>query len=85
MIWAFCPTCRADRAFKKHVGIGTGLGALFTGGISLLGAPFYPERCVVCGGSYYRLGVRKRGSPIGWALLALIVGLILKAILGPAK
>jgi predicted nucleic acid-binding Zn ribbon protein len=45
----YCPNCGKVTGHKRDVGIGTGIGAVVTGGLSLGAVPFYPKRCIVCG------------------------------------
>jgi hypothetical protein len=46
---AFCENCGKQTGHKRAVGVGTALGALCTGGASLLAVPAYGKRCIVCG------------------------------------
>jgi len=45
-----CPVCGKPTGHKRALGIGTLLMAIVTGGLWLLVIPFYPKRCIVCGG-----------------------------------
>lgn len=49
MQMSFCQNCEKQTGHKRAVGAGTVLGAVVTGGFSLLATPFYPLRCIVCG------------------------------------
>lgn len=46
---AFCANCAKYTGHKRSIGVGTALGAVVTGGVSLLAVPAYGERCVICG------------------------------------
>jgi hypothetical protein len=46
---AFCQNCGKHTGHKRSIGVGTALGALVTGGASLLAVPAYGKRCVICG------------------------------------
>jgi len=46
---AFCPNCGKTTGHKRALGAGTIIGGFVTGGVSLLGIPFYGKRCVICG------------------------------------
>lgn len=46
---SFCQNCGKGTGHKRALGAGTILGAVATGGVSLLGVPFYGKRCVICG------------------------------------
>jgi len=46
---AFCANCGKRTGHKRSIGVGTALGALVTGGASLLAVPAYGKRCVICG------------------------------------
>jgi len=46
---SFCQNCGKNTGHKRALGAGTILGAVVTGGVSLLGVPFYGKRCVICG------------------------------------
>ncbi len=46
---AYCANCGKHTGHKRSVGVGTALGALVTGGASLLAVPAYGKRCVICG------------------------------------
>ncbi len=46
---AFCENCGKYTGHKRALGMGTALGALVTGGASLLAVPCYGLRCVICG------------------------------------
>lgn len=45
----FCANCNKYTGHKRAIGAGTVLGALVTGGASLLAVPAYGKRCVICG------------------------------------
>lgn len=49
----YCPNCQKTTGYKRSLGWGTFFGALFTFGISLLFIPFYPKRCIICGGDVH--------------------------------
>ena len=53
----YCHNCQKTTGYKRSLGWGTFFGGLFTLGISLLFIPFYPKRCIICGGD-----VRERNS-----------------------
>jgi hypothetical protein len=44
-----CTNCGKSTGHKRNIGVGTLLGALVTGGVSLAAVPFYPKRCIACG------------------------------------
>ena len=46
---AFCTNCGKRTGHKRSIGVGTALGAVVTGGASLLAVPAYGKRCVICG------------------------------------
>jgi hypothetical protein len=46
---AYCPNCGKSTGHKRALGAGTVLGAVVTGGASLLAVPFYAKRCIICG------------------------------------
>jgi hypothetical protein len=46
---AFCENCGKHTGHKRSIGVGTALGAVVTGGASLLAVPAYGKRCIVCG------------------------------------
>ncbi|MCA2991619.1 hypothetical protein [Gemmatimonas sp.] len=46
-----CRNCGTKTGFKRSFGFGTFIGLLLTGGFLLLALPFYPIRCIKCGGS----------------------------------
>jgi hypothetical protein len=46
---AFCENCGKHTGHKRSIGVGTALGAVVTGGASLLAVPAYGKRCVICG------------------------------------
>jgi hypothetical protein len=46
---AYCPNCGKYTGHKRALGAGTILGAVVTGGVSLLAVPVYGKRCVICG------------------------------------
>jgi hypothetical protein len=45
----YCKNCKKTTGHKRAIGVGTILGGIVTGGVSLAAVPFYPLRCVVCG------------------------------------
>jgi hypothetical protein len=46
---AYCANCGKLTGHKRALGAGTVLGAVVTGGASLLAVPAYGKRCIVCG------------------------------------
>ena len=46
---AYCPNCGKYTGHKRALGAGTVLGAVVTGGASLLAVPAYGKRCAICG------------------------------------
>lgn len=46
-----CANCEENRGVKRNIGIGTLIAAILTMGWSLLLIPFYPKRCIICGGT----------------------------------
>lgn len=46
---AYCANCQKYTGHKRNVGVGTAIGAVVTGGATLLAVPAYGKRCVVCG------------------------------------
>ena len=46
---AYCENCKKHTGHKRNVGVGTALGAVVTGGASLLAVPAYGKRCIICG------------------------------------
>jgi len=50
MLIRYCSTCRQETGHQRALGWGTFFGAIFTCGISLFLIPFYPKRCIICGG-----------------------------------
>jgi hypothetical protein len=46
-----CRNCGTKTGFKRSLGFGTFIGLLLTGGFLLLALPFYPIRCIKCGGA----------------------------------
>ncbi len=46
---AYCENCGKMTGHKRAIGVGTALGALVTGGASLLAVPAYGKRCIICG------------------------------------
>ena len=46
----YCHSCNKTTGYKRNLGWGTFFGGIFTLGISLLFIPFYPKRCIICGG-----------------------------------
>ena len=46
---AYCENCKKHTGHKRNVGVGTALGAVVTGGASLLAVPAYSKRCIICG------------------------------------
>jgi len=46
---AYCANCDKHTGHKRNIGVGTALGAVVTGGASLLAVPAYGKRCIVCG------------------------------------
>lgn len=67
-----CQNCGRRTWHKRHIGAGTVIAALLTGGLSLWLIPFYPARCAVCG---HAPGVSARGFGL------LVLGLVLPALL----
>ena len=46
-----CYNCGCRRGFKRALGLGTLVMIVLTFGLWILMIPFYPSRCIVCGGS----------------------------------
>ena len=49
-----CDVCDRKTNVKKHIGAGTWVMVLLTGGFWLLLIPFYRKRCVFCQSTNYR-------------------------------
>lgn len=49
MEYSYCKNCGKMTGHKRHLGVGTILGSVVTGGASLAAVPFYPKRCIICG------------------------------------
>ena len=47
----FCNSCKRETGFKRALGWGTFFACIITCGFWILLIPFYPKRCVVCGGN----------------------------------
>ncbi len=50
----YCPNCKQNTAYQRHIGFGTFLLCIITAGAWLLAIPFYKKRCKGCGGTEYR-------------------------------
>ena len=46
-----CANCGANRGFKRNIGVGTLIAIILTMGWYIILIPFYPKRCIVCGGT----------------------------------
>jgi hypothetical protein len=46
---AYCANCGKNTGHKRALGAGTILGAVVTGGASLVAVPLYGKRCIICG------------------------------------
>jgi hypothetical protein len=44
----YCALCRRPVEAKRHIGVGTVVLAVLSGGLSLLAIPFYSKRCSIC-------------------------------------
>lgn len=62
---AFCANCGKHTGHKRNIGVGTALGAVVTGGLSLAAVPAYSKRCVICG---LTAGQARRLSPSAQAV-----------------
>ena len=60
---SYCDNCEKHTGHKRAIGAGTIIGAVATGGFSLLATPFYPPRCIVCGNATTRLAI---AADRGW-------------------
>lgn len=72
-----CPHCRQFIGFKRHIGVGTLLGTLFTLGWWLLVVLFYPLRCIRCGYNQRMSAWQKAGVTAVCAVPILAVGSML--------
>ena len=45
----FCEDCGRFTSFRRHFGIGTLIGCIFTFGLWILLMPFYDTECKICG------------------------------------
>ena len=47
----YCSNCGRNTGHKRAIGWGTFFAVLITGGFWFLAIPFYPKRCIMCGGT----------------------------------
>jgi hypothetical protein len=77
---AYCQNCGKSTGHKRALGAGTIIGAVITGGASLLALPFYSKRCIACGlnaeegapqakSARKQEGERQRDEATGWLVL----------------
>jgi hypothetical protein len=45
----YCRLCRRPVEARRHIGLGTVILAVCTGGLWLVAIPFYSKRCFICG------------------------------------
>lgn len=64
-----CALCNRPVEGRRHIGVGTVVLAVFTGGLSLLAIPFYARRCPICRSS--AVAMMPHGAPASARLLEL--------------
>jgi hypothetical protein len=57
----YCTLCRRPVEARRHVGAGTIILAVVTGGLWLVTIPFYAKRCFICGSA--AVSVTPPGGP----------------------
>lgn len=45
----FCPNCKQNTCYQRHIGFGTILLIIITSGAWILAIPFYKKKCKICG------------------------------------
>lgn len=80
---AFCKNCNKHTGHKRAIGAGTVLGAVVTGGVSLLAIPAYSKRCVICGLTEGQAAsiTSGRPAPSDTGLVLVTVGIVLLIVL----
>jgi hypothetical protein len=80
---AYCQNCRKNTGHKRAIGAGTILGAVVTGGVSLLAVPSYGKRCVICGLTVEEATPKENTSRVtaldqvqGWLVLIGVIALV---------
>ncbi|MBF0487522.1 MAG: hypothetical protein HQK98_05115 [Nitrospirae bacterium] len=80
MDFRLCMNCGQQRGFKRSLGVGTIIALLLTAGFWLLALPFYPKRCISCGGTASSSTSNKAGI-----LLIILVFLITAIIVAQSQ
>lgn len=62
MINQYCYICKRTTGFRRSIGFGTFLAAVVTSGFWIFAVPFYPKRCITCGGEIGEKPVRPIGG-----------------------
>ena len=57
----YCNICNRNTNVKRHIGAGSILLVLITGGLWLLALPFYRKRCVFCKGRNLKIASEESG------------------------